>query len=296
MPKTKLCLKRKLKPQLMETFLCLTDFSATGENAARYADALARGLAARLVLFHNIYEPVDAIYVEYEGRLGGGPSLDQEYWEVQQHKLALLRASLQPESGPAYATCLKYGRAKNTVAEAAREVAADLIVIGQDGAGGMRQMLSDSALAEVLATAPCPILVIPARSVFRPLRRVVIATGLAGESFTGMALVLALAGLAGGELLLLHILPDDAPVSWRQARARLNRLQKRLPYPHVTCHTLLSAHLEAGLSQFCWRQQADMLVMGYHPSPFWEHLMHQTPAQEMARHSTRPLLILPYCH
>jgi nucleotide-binding universal stress UspA family protein len=42
----------------IETILCPTDFSASSENAVRFADELASRMNRRLVLFHNITAPV----------------------------------------------------------------------------------------------------------------------------------------------------------------------------------------------------------------------------------------------
>ena len=107
----------------METILCPTDFSASSQNAIRYADELAARMNARLVLFHNITAPVapeadspeSAPLVSWQDRA-------QE--EEKKARLEAIRKALVNKSpdlpGP-YEAVLRHGMVRETIPQIARE-------------------------------------------------------------------------------------------------------------------------------------------------------------------------------
>jgi nucleotide-binding universal stress UspA family protein len=281
----------------METILCPTDFSPGSENAIRYAGELAQRMASRIVLFHSICEPVGTEFVSYSGETDPDPLPDPGYRQEQQRKLKALKSDLEnTEWGMpiAYRTLVGYGLPQETIPQVARRVQADMIVLGKESTEGLKQLLTGSVMAGVLKSTSCPVLIIPPRATFRQIHRIVFATDLQGEPFTDVAFVTKLAGLFAAEILLLHILTDNAPDTRQPAQAGLDLLLKRLTYKNAYCYLENYAHIEEGISQFCRRHHADMLVMGYHPHHFWQQVLAQDHTQQMAYHATLPLLVFHY--
>jgi nucleotide-binding universal stress UspA family protein len=281
----------------METILCPTDFSPISENAIRYANGLAQRMKARIVLFHNLYEPAGKQQIAFTGVQYPGPIPDPDYQQAQQSKLDALKSNLEITNldvTVAYQTHMQYGLAQDTIPQVARQLKADLVVMGKEGNGALKDIFLGSITGEVLDQVTCPVLVIPPKAAFRHIQRIVFATDLQGEPFTDMAFVSKLASLFGAHILFLHILTGDAPDTRQRAQAGLDRLHKRLSYKNVAFFTEASAHIEEGISQFCRHHQADLLVMGYHPHPFWQQLFDQHHAQQMAYHADLPLLVIHY--
>jgi nucleotide-binding universal stress UspA family protein len=82
-----------------------------------------------------------------------------------------LRASAQPltERGLQAELHVVRGRAANAVTDLARDIEADIIVMGSRGRGGLSSMLLGSVAVEVTSEAPCPVLVSRGSSVSRLL-------------------------------------------------------------------------------------------------------------------------------
>jgi nucleotide-binding universal stress UspA family protein len=280
----------------METILCPTDFSPAAENAIRYGYELAQRMSSRLILFHSIPEPADAIFVADKALLSpAGP--DPGYLQKQLYKLEAQKENLEKSEWGlplTYQTQIIYGQAQDTIPQVAHQVQADMIVLGQQQAGGLKSLLAKPVMAEVIKRVSCPVLVIPPKTTFRQVHRIVFATDLAGEPFTEVAFVMKLASLFAAEILFLYVLTSQAPEYRQQAQAELDLLHKRLPYKNVDFYTETNIDIEAGISQFCSRHQADMLVMAYHPGPRWQRLTAQDYTRDMAYHTRLPLLILHY--
>jgi nucleotide-binding universal stress UspA family protein len=195
-----------------------------------------------------------------------------------------------------YETKIKYGETKETIPQTAQEVQADLIVLGAEGTAGLSALMQESTVAEVIRNASCPVLLIPPKTNFHPIHRIVFATDLEGEPFTDVAFVSKLASLFEARILFLHILTEDLPQSRQQAQGELDRLHKRLPYKNATFYSQTNPDIEAGINQFTRRHKADMLVMGYHPRSFWDRLFRPDYTGDIAAHTSLPMLVIHYKH
>jgi nucleotide-binding universal stress UspA family protein len=135
----------------LKTILHPTDFSAPSECAFRLACSLARDHGAQLVLFHVVELPTPA-YGE-----GTAPvtviqmSLDAEREALDQ---------IQAPPGISMERKLVEGDAADEIIEAAKEVEADLIVLGTHGRTGLGRLLLGSVAEQVLRRALCPVLTV----------------------------------------------------------------------------------------------------------------------------------------
>ncbi|MGV3641070.1 MAG: universal stress protein [Adhaeribacter sp.] len=281
----------------METILCPTDFSPVSENAVRYADELAQRMNSRLVLFHNIYEPVGAGDFSAGGMPYVAPLRDARLRKAQEEKLEALKTSLQQTDWGmpiAYQTRISYGLIGDTLPELARQVQADLVVMGHESPAGLEKIFRGSTAAEAITNLSCPVLVVPAGITFKPIHKIVFATDLEGEPFTDVALVSKVAGLFDAELLFVHVLTDQARETREWALAGLERLHKRLNYKNASFYTEANPHVAEGIGQFARLHQADMLVMGFHPRNLLQQLFTSVQVQDAAYHAFLPLLVIHY--
>jgi nucleotide-binding universal stress UspA family protein len=284
----------------METIICPTDFSDCADNAIQYANELARYLRARLILFHSILSLDAAPTMVPFGAIGEAtyiPVLKDTLYEREQlEKLEALQTKLklqQPESLTQYETQIRYGLVKENLRQLATEEAADLIMMGTEGAAGWDEFLFSSYTVETLKSVDCPLLIIPRQVRYQPIRHIVFATDLEGEPFVAVQLVLQLAALYDAEILFIHILPEDNHTTKQEALARINRLNKALPYDKVSFYTFPEIDIEEGIEQFARKMKADLLVMGHHRHPFWKGILDKDHAKAMAYRAHLPLLVLP---
>jgi nucleotide-binding universal stress UspA family protein len=251
----------------------------------------------RLVLFHNITAPVAPEAVSP----APAPALvswqDRALEEERHLKLEALKKALENSTWGQpvqYETILRHGIFRESIPQVAREQKADLIVIGHEGAEGLQQVFVGSIAESLIQEAPCPVLIVPPQGTFKPINKIVFTTDLRGEPFVDVQWVLKLAALFDAEILFLHVLTADSASYQAYAEDELHRIYKSLSYQRVTFYKEENTSIEEGISQFCRRHKADLLVMGYHPKSFWQHLFGANHAQEMAYHTYLPLLVIHY--
>lgn len=137
--------------------LVAVDFSPVSRQAIRLARQAAPG--AELILFH-------AFELPYEGKLvfaGVGESLIRQYvsgsGETRRKNLHDLAAAAGLATKD-YAVRVVHGDPKQQVIAVAREIDADLIVVGKHGVHVAEALLIGSVAKHVLAESPCDLLVI----------------------------------------------------------------------------------------------------------------------------------------
>lgn len=155
----------------IHTILVPTDFSDCSRYAFRLAGVLAGDAHARLIVLH--VQPTLGSMVAYGTTLEGFEPIQNE---------AKLREVLEhfrlPESGVVIEHRIVCGDAVEEILRVAREVPADLIVMGTHGWKGLTRLLMGSVAEKVLRDAPCPVVTVKTRVQ-------VVKTPRRAESLTG---------------------------------------------------------------------------------------------------------------
>jgi nucleotide-binding universal stress UspA family protein len=140
-----------LAMKTLKTILYATDFSRLANQAFHTAHALARDHGAQLILLY-VKQPQETI----EGEFGMPPPEPEPSDEAM---FAQLR-SLLPEGSPVQAKAmLAFGVAAEEIVRVAKEVHADLIVMGTHGRKGLIARLFHANVADhVTRDAPCPVM------------------------------------------------------------------------------------------------------------------------------------------
>jgi nucleotide-binding universal stress UspA family protein len=138
---------------MFKTIVWATDGSELADNALAVVVDLARIHTSKIVAVHADER--------LQGRFGGAPVLadepelrDKIHAQVEQLRETGLDAELKVAVGSTHP-------ADELIAETARQVEADLIVVGTHGRGAIGSALLGSVAKGLLHLAPCPVLVVP---------------------------------------------------------------------------------------------------------------------------------------
>ena len=136
----------------IHTILFPTDFSPASQTAFVLACALARDYQARLVVLH-VMEPPRANF----GELGPVYPVPGE----MRAELEAALGQLKPVGGPvSMERRVVEGAPVGTIVDVARQLPAELIVLGTHGRRGIGRVLMGSVAENVLRQAPCPVLAV----------------------------------------------------------------------------------------------------------------------------------------
>jgi len=143
----------------MKTILAPVDFSGATDAVVGEAIALARALDGRVVLLTVIQPP--AITNEYSALMDNLAEIVAAGEKNAARRLAELEAGLQAERIPVETVQIN-GAPIRTIADQARKVGADYIVMGSHGHTALYDLLVGSTTHGVLMRASCPVVITPA--------------------------------------------------------------------------------------------------------------------------------------
>ncbi len=138
------------------TILVPTDFSVGAGHALDYAVALAAKLGARIHVLHVVTLPAYGVDVT-------GVASSNVIAELSEGGERALAALIAAHARDAFAPpLLRIGDAREVIDAVAREIGADLVVMGTHGRRGLTRLLLGSVAEAVVRTAPCSVLAVRA--------------------------------------------------------------------------------------------------------------------------------------
>ena len=145
----------------IELILAPTDFSENAHRAVVYAIGLALQLGAKLnVLTVNSTSYIrQAIKEGLLDRTATDETLQAATMELTEKRLAEFIRDCGCE-GVEVETSIRVGDSGVEINRHATEISADVIIIGNYGIGGVRNILFGTAAEKVIRKAPCPVLLV----------------------------------------------------------------------------------------------------------------------------------------
>lgn len=138
--------------------LVAIDFSDSAAHALDYALALARNFHSEVTLLHvvepTVYAPNALLGTVHMDELG------DNLLESARQRLKKLKQKSE-NLGVGAAVLVRMGRAQSDIADTAKAIGADLIVMGTHGRNGARQLFLGGTAERVLRSAGCAVLVVP---------------------------------------------------------------------------------------------------------------------------------------
>lgn len=141
----------------MTTVIVPTDFSATANNAARYAAQMLTGQYDTLLLLYHVYEKA----AEAEEATAGLQQLKDALTE-----LGIVKIETRTEESSDFIGSLD---------RLARNNDAQLIVMGITGKNRIEQMLFGSNTLKIVEKNACPVLIVPPAAQFTQIKNVALA-------------------------------------------------------------------------------------------------------------------------
>jgi nucleotide-binding universal stress UspA family protein len=136
--------------------LVAIDFDETSKRALDYAVNLSTQLGARLTVVHAYSLPVlNALDAEYIPTAAAAADKAEAHQKQLDARIAPFKARGLSISG-----VLRIGAAPEEVCTLAKEIGADLIVVGSHGRGPLGRALLGSVAATILHEAPVPVVTV----------------------------------------------------------------------------------------------------------------------------------------
>ncbi len=152
---------RQTKDQQIKPILVAVDFSENSRTALKWADDLATALGAPLLVLHVVHDPLEApnLYKQSEG--DGVHTLEQAAQQMmQEFVLETIGKDPAKESSETFKTMLVMGVPVTRIIEAAENMNARMIVMGNQGRTCLERLMLGSKAEQVVKLSPLPVTII----------------------------------------------------------------------------------------------------------------------------------------
>jgi nucleotide-binding universal stress UspA family protein len=271
----------------MKNILIPTDFSANSRRAAEYA----------ILLFHqndtNLY-----LMNSYEMPQAGASmliSMEDILKKNSEEELCSLEIDLKQDfSGhkPNLKTISIYGDPVFAVSKVVEDNKIDLIIMGTQGASGLKEKLIGSNTASVVKKANCSVLVVPEKSPLNVPKRILLAIDPANFDANAILPLQKIAKTFQSTIHLLYVASENTKISDNDLLL-LTKLDKQLNGIKIVPKVLISTNPVESIDAYAEQIEANMVVMLPRKTNFFESLFFKSHSKKMAMHTNIPLLTLP---
>lgn len=246
--------------------LAATDFSTASACAVRRAAMIAGQFGAALHVLH-VVRPLSL----YPGQNIDAVALDNGALESAEGQIAALLPNLADQYGIRTHAAWRIGRIHAQIADYAREVAADLVVVGARGEHALMRSFMGSTTSRLLRVRSGPLLIV--RRPSWPYRHALAAVDFSADSDVALDWARRLA--EGIHLDVLHVLAPELdrrlPEAAREAanadmRAIATNLMRNLlsDLPDEIAGHVEMGHVPTRIFELAQQWHTDLIVVGRH--------------------------------
>lgn len=273
----------------MKRILVPTDFSKYAYYAAEVAASIAKRTGARVFLLHA----VDIPYYSVNDGLGDAPNTAEGIFLLKRAKQEFEKLINQPFfENVNVAEVLQWENVYDTISAQAKAHEIDLIVMGSQGVSGAKEFFIGSNTEKIIRTASCPVLTVKERMEDFSPKEVVFASNFYGQAHRYFEPLKKIVELFDLKVHLLKVITPANFESTDYSMKLMNDFVEATGLKNYTLNTYNEMIVEKGIHEFSNLNKVDMVAIETHGRTGLAHFFRQSLAEDVANHSTRPVLSL----
>lgn len=257
-----------------------TDFSDNANNAFEFAQEIAmlnKGSITLLFAYYNIYDfaaQSSNIIVQME----------------QSAQKAMEKMERDPKLGVSVDHKIVHGPVASAITSTAYREDYDLIIMGTQGASGIRKTLVGSNTAHVIKDSLVPVLAVPFHSDYDNIREMVVTVKWDHSELNHFKKLVRLTKPWDWPIRTLHIKTSATNVSDKAMHTLEEFLEKK--HLEISHTTVEAKSFLPGVDQYLKDADKCLLVMFTGKKTFFEYLLDHSDVEKMAYHTHVPLLVM----
>lgn len=272
------------------TILCPTDFSECSLNAIEYASKLGEKYNANLILFHvlNREDYLKLSPGDLEGKF-------QEEFVLQ--KLKNLQQTVLDECVPnGLKDCqiaAREGKIVQGILSFAKEINANLIVVGTEGMNDLRENIIGSRSSRLVEQSDRDVFVVPRRVFFKKPKKLVFASDYLEEDKLAIQKVVEWARFFDAEIDLVHISSSQKVIEKALHLTMIEEIKPFVRYEKIN-FILKSFRDEValGLENYLHEAKGDILITMSKKKNFFDQIFSKNLSKKMSYFLTKPLWVI----
>ena len=272
----------------MKKILVPIDFSKEAKYACEVAAQIAKKTKCEIILLHMLDIPGASIDpIDSNNKRGGAQAI---FFMKTIHKKFQKYKALPFFEGIKITESVKFHKAFNGVIEESKKNNVDLIVMGSQGATGLKEMLVGSNTEKVVRHSDIPVLVIKKKVSNFEIKNMIFASDFSKESKKSFKNVLEFANIFKAKLHLLYINTIHNFESTKDSTKKLEKFVSGFDKNKFTLNIYNDTTIEEGILNFGKEIEADVIAINTHGRSGLSQLFSESISKELANHALRPIV------
>ena len=273
----------------MKNILFATDFSMNAEKAFEYALNLARRHGSVITMLH-VFDI--ATSWDFPDTVDSQEMEKQEIRESEKKMDQLLHKHTGMDEAMSFNfMVLKNQSVVQGILEGIEKSKAEMVVIGNKGAGKIKELLMGSTAKALLSRSPIPVLAIPENIRHFELSRVLFTSDFQKEDIRALQLCIQLLATFKPEVHVVHVNPTFEVGNQELIQYFKSQVHDLIDYPFLKFEILYDDNTAKSLIHFIEQNNIDFLVMlEKSRQGFLDFLFHPDLVKKMETQSHIPVL------
>ncbi|QCX37219.1 universal stress protein [Aureibaculum algae] len=272
----------------MKTILVPIDFSEEAKYACKVAASIAKQTNSQIILLHMLDIPSTSVDPMTESNLGGGAQTIF-YMKTIHKKFAEFKA-FPFFDGIKVIESVIFKKAFQGVIEESSKNKVELIVMGSQGATGIKEMLVGSNTEKVVRQSDIPVLVIKQDIENFKIKNMIFASDFSENSKKNFQKVIDFATLFNAKIHFLYINTIHNFESTRDSREKINNYISSFKLEDYTANIYNDTSIEEGILNYGKEIDADVIAINTHGRSGLSQLFNESISKELANHALRPVV------
>jgi nucleotide-binding universal stress UspA family protein len=301
-----------MKKLSIKNILVPIDFSEMSIQAVEAAKHLARRFEAQIHLIHVQEAMYPAGFGAPDPRLiGDVVAILRQNEQKLRHRLRDLAAT--HDLSPSNCHVLTDPPAFDSICRLTRELSMDLVVMPTHGRTGLKHVFLGSTAERLVQHSPCPVFVVrypKAKSPRRAINTVLVPIDFSGCSLEGLRYAISFAETCAARIVVLHVLHFDyaytadgfamydmselTKAAEEPAEREMIKFVRRAKFGRVKFSTVIRTGMPfPEICAFAKDEDVDVIITSTHGRTGFEHVLIGSTAEQVVRHATCPVLVVP---
>ncbi|MEC3905830.1 universal stress protein [Tamlana sp. 2201CG12-4] len=270
----------------MKKILVPTDFSDQAENALKVAAQLARKHNCEIYLLHMLEIPLQEV-----DPLNSHSSLPEAvfFMKLAHKQFEELRDKIDLQGLVIHET-VDFQEIFKGIFHVCKKNAIDLVIMGSNGASGLREMLIGSNTEKVVRTSDTPVLVVKKEHQKFKVEHFVFASDFKDESIETYKQAIEFANILDAKIHLLLVNTPNKFITTERANTRINDFISTSRFSNYTINIYNDLTIEKGIMNFSQGIGADLIGMSTHGRRGISHFFNGSISEDLVNHAKRPVI------
>lgn len=269
----------------LKKLLVPTDFSASAQNAYRFALDMVQESDAHIQLVHYYQAELDPVYPYF-----GAAS----FRFLQKLKEKLETASKTEDASLVVNTSLLEGFVETELPQLAVDFAIDMIIMGTTGEGGLLNKWLGTVSSIIAQKATCPTLLVPNGVQFKGFKHILFASDFQADDEVILQQVLDFAAVYGANVHFVHVAEPSNPDHHSHQMPIEALLREKAPHSTFTMTTIKNSKPLEAINQYSKENNIDLVALATTQRNFMANMLYKSMTRQLIFNSEIPLMVLHF--